>query len=138
MSTTEQKSKGWFGRNWKWCLPVGCLGVTVPIIACIALVFFGVFGALKSSEVYLAALERAQQDPRVTSELGTPIEPGMMVSGSISFDGSSGNADLSIPLTGPNNSGTLHVVAEKRGETWNYSVMEVTVEGKMEPINLLE
>ncbi len=138
MSTTEPKGKSWFGRNWKWCLPVGCLGVLAPVVACVALVFFGVFGALKSSEVYLVAVERAQQDPRVTSELGTPIEPGMMVSGSISLENSSGEAELSIPLSGPQNSGTLHVVAQKSGGTWTYSVMEVEVEGRAERINLLE
>ena len=129
--------KSWWSRNWKWFVPVGCLSVIVAIVVVIALIVTLVFGALKSSDVYKQALEKATHSQPVVSELGEPIEAGWLVSGSINVSGSSGEADISIPISGPKKSGTVYAVARKSAGVWRYSTLEVEVQGRSSRINLL-
>ena len=49
----QSQKRSWWNRNWKWVVPAGCL---TPILVCggfITLVFVFVFGAIKSSDVYI-------------------------------------------------------------------------------------
>ena len=112
-----------------WLIPIGCLGIIGIIVAfCVFIVTF-VFGLMKSSEPYKVAVEAARQDAEVTAALGSPIEPGMFPSGNISTSGSTGEANLSIPISGPNGSATIDVNATKSGGTWTYSQMQVRLDG---------
>jgi Cytochrome oxidase complex assembly protein 1 len=131
----EQRS--WFRRNLKWLIPVGCM---VPLLACAGIVAFVVvvvFGAIKSSDAYTGAMERVSSSEAVQEALGTPVEAGWLVSGSINVSGSSGNADLTIPISGPKGSGKLYVVATKSADRWRYSTLEVAVDGSGDRIDLL-
>ena len=129
--------KSWWSRNWKWFVPVGCLGGIIAIVVAIALIVTLVFGALKSSDAYKEALEKATRNPTVVSELGEPIEAGWLVSGSINVSGSSGEADLSIPISGPKKSGTIYAVARKSAGVWRFSTLEVEVQGRTTRISLM-
>lgn len=129
MSTHVPAQPGWWQRNWKWCVPV--LGALL-LAMFVALALGGVallLGAIKSSGVYQQALMRAQSDPAVIAALGEPIRAGWFVQGNISTSGSSGEADLAIPLDGPRADGTLYVVAEKRAGEWRYKTLAVNVDG---------
>jgi hypothetical protein len=127
----------WFSRNKKWFIPTV---IVVPILL-IALFVGGilalVFGMMKSSEPYKHALTVAQADARVTAQLGTPVMPGWYAGGNINYSGSSGSADLSIPLNGPQRHGTVYVVAKESAGVWSYQTLEVEIEGTSERINLL-
>jgi cytochrome oxidase complex assembly protein 1 len=129
--------KGWFGRNWKWFVPVGCLGIISIIVVFVVGIVVFVFGAIKSSDVYQDALKKAQANPVVKRELGEPIEPGWMVSGSINTGNGGGNADLQIPISGPKKGATIYAVAGKRAGSWNYTSLDVVIDGQTEKINLL-
>jgi hypothetical protein len=128
---------GWWQRNWKWFVPTGCLSLLVLGAAFIFFIFAIVLGALKSSDAYKTALAKAQADPRVVSALGSPVKAGLFVTGKTNVSGSSGNADLTVPLSGPNGSGTLYFVAAKFAGDWTFSKMVVTVEKTGEKIDLL-
>jgi hypothetical protein len=130
--------KSWWSRNWKWFVPVGCLSIVAIFAAVIALIVTLVFGAMKSSDVYKEAFSKASTNSEVISELGKPIEGGMFVSGSISVSGSSGEADLAIPISGPEKDATVFVVARKIAGVWTYQVMQVAVEGRARRIDLLD
>lgn len=118
-------------------MPVGCLTMVVLIATFVAAIILIVFGALKSSDAYKTAVTRAKADPQVIEALGTPIEEGMFVSGKTNVDGSSGEADLTIPLRGPKAKAKLYVVATKRAGRWTYSTLEAEIDGRDERINLL-
>jgi hypothetical protein len=126
------------GKKWVLFGCGGCLALIVlGAIAVGGLVFF-VFGAIKKSDVYADALKRAQSSPQVQTALGTPIEDGMWVSGSVNTTNDSGHAELTSPLSGPKAQGALVLKADKAaGGPWTYSVLEVQVTGG-EKINLLE
>ena len=128
----------WFQRNWKWFVPVGCLGVLVIFTGFAALIVTAVFGMLKSSDVYQGALVRAQADPAVEAALGSPIEEGLLVMGNINISGSSGEADLAIPISGPYDEATLYVVAEKSAGQWEFLTLVVKVKSTGDRIDLLQ
>jgi len=115
----------WWGRNWKWVVPVGCL---TPLIVCgglISLIVMLVFGVLRNSEVYEQSLARVQGHPEVQAALGTPLEPGLLVTGSINITGSSGHAEISYPVAGPRGSATVHAAADLTAGTWVFTSIVV-------------
>lgn len=110
------------------------------LLACggfIALIFSVVLGSLKSSDVYKESIAKAQANPQVTAALGTPVTPGFWVSGNINVSDSSGNAELSIPISGPQGSGTIYVSATKSAGQWNYATMICAINSTGNRINLL-
>ena len=91
---------------------------------------------MKSTDVYKTALTRAKANAEVQAALGTPIKEGWFISGNTHADGASGEANLSIPISGPKGSGTIYLVAEKKAGRWNYSTLEVEVPGRKDRIDL--
>ena len=126
----------WWQRNWKWFVPTGCITILVLIALFGATIFLGVSAAMKSSDAYQIAVAKAKADPRVIAALGTPIKEGMFTSGTTNVSGGSGQADLSIPLSGPKAKGTLYAVATKSAGAWTYSKLVVRVEGTGENIDI--
>jgi cytochrome oxidase complex assembly protein 1 len=124
-----QPPRGWWSRNWKWFVPLGCLGLIALCAIFIAGIIGVVFGAMKSSDVYRGALQRAKNSPEVQAALGTPIEEGWFMSGHINMQNNTGDADINIPISGPKGKGTIHAVAKKEASSWKYSVLEVQVHG---------
>ena len=131
--------RNWWQRNWKWAVPTGgCLLIIVLIIAFFGAIFVGVTSLIEESTPYQEALEATQQNEEVVLLLGEPIETHGMMQGNINTSGSSGGADLTIPVKGPNGEGTILVKATRTGDTWNYELMQVIIKETSETINLLE
>jgi len=124
---------------WKWigCGCGGCLLLIVAVVAFVAAVGGLAFFGIRKSEPYSAALERARANPQVVEALGEPIEPGMLASGSINMEGSSGEASLSIPISGPEGAATIYVEGTKTAGRWEFSLMEVEIQATGERIDLL-
>ena len=133
---------GWWSRNWKWFVPVGCLTgcltLVVLIIVFASTIALVVFGAIKSTDIYKDALARAKANAAVKAALGSPIEEGFFISGSTNVNGAAGEANLSIPISGPKGKGTIYVEAKKSGGEWNYSRLVVEIDKTQQKINLLE
>lgn len=110
---------------WVW-VGVGCAVLFAGAVAFVAFIVFVVFAAMRSSDPYKDAMQRAQNDPRVMAALGTPIEPGWFISGSINTENRDGNANISIPISGPKQSASIHVAGTKEGGRWTYTRMIVT------------
>jgi len=130
--------KNWFGRNWKWFVPLACVWGLVVIAGFVALILYLVFGLMKSSDVYTEALARAKANPSVVMALGMPIKEGLVVAGSIRVSGPSGEADLEIPISGPKGKGTIYVEAHKSAGRWNYLKLFVEIGVDGERIDLLK
>jgi len=129
--------RDWWGRNWFWVVPVGCL---VPLVCCCggpALIGVGAMASIKASDPYKEAVARAKQSPAVQEALGTPIQEGFLIQGNLNVHNADGEADLTIPLSGPKGSGTVHVVGTKAAGKWTYTTMEVDVAGSGAHIDLL-
>ena len=134
----QQHQGNWWGRNWKWFVPVGCSSAIILFVTFIVILLTFVFGLMKSSDAYKEALAKVKTHPAVKTSLGTPIEEGMFVTGNISISGPSGQADLAIPVSGPRGKGTVYVVATKSAGQWTFSTLAVEIKKTKERINLLE
>ena len=114
----------------------GCLALLVLAVAVVGTIVLVIFGAMKQSDVYQTALARAKTDQRVTAALGTPINEGWWLSGNTEVSGGSGEANLSIPISGPKGKGTIYAVATKSAGQWTYSKLAVKIDSTGETIDL--
>ena len=131
-STTARKS--WFSGNRKWFVPTLVMfGFVLPLALCAG----AILSVMRNSDVAKQSLLRARSNPLLVKSLGTPIEEGWLVSGSINISTTSGDADLAVPISGPKGKGKIYVTAQERAGAWSYSVMEAAIEGSDQRINLL-
>lgn len=130
--------RSWFSRNWKWFVPTLVLGLVLLLALFVGGLLTLIFGLLKSSEPYQHAVAVASSNPDVVRELGAPVSPGWYVSGNINVSGTSGDANLAIPLKGSLHRGTVYVVAKKTDGVWTYTKLRMLVEGQDSPIELLQ
>ena len=118
----------------------GCVSALVGVLVIggfIAGILFLVFGALKSSPVYTRAVAAAQSDQRIIQAMGEPIQPGWYLTGSVEEQGISGEATLTIPISGSRKNGTLFASARKQNGVWVFYTLAVQVDGddKIIPLN---
>ena len=125
--------RSWLGRNWGKLLAAAFLCMILFVGGIITLLM----GAMRGSDVAKEAVARAQSNPLVTQRLGTPMSEGWFVGGSINVSPGSGEADLSVPISGPKGKATVYVKAEKSAGTWAYSLMQAAIDGSNEKIDLL-
>jgi hypothetical protein len=128
----------WWARNWKWFVPTGCLGIVLLAVAFGFFIVSIVFGAMKSSDAYKSALAKAKADPRVVNALGSPITDGFFVGGQTNVSGTSGHADMNVPISGPKGKGTIYFVASKFAGKWTFSKLMVEVADSGQRIDLIE
>lgn len=129
--------KTWFGRNWKWFVPVLCAFAAALLGLFVLGIYFAVTGIMKSNDAYKTAIQRAEQNPVVWEKIGHPFRVGSLISGNVNLNGPSGEADISIPIHGDHGSGHIFVSAKKRAGKWTYEVLEVHVDGDGTVIPLL-
>ncbi len=125
-----QPKRSWLSRHAGLALGLGCFGLLFLVTVFVAGIFAVVTTALRSSDAYSVALSTASSDATVLAELGKPLNPGWFVSGSINVSGSSGHADISIPVSGSLRSGTIHAVADKGAGAWAFSALNVAIDGR--------
>jgi hypothetical protein len=137
MTEPAQQPRSWMARNCLWLVPVGCLGLLALGAAFLGGALTLAMGGIKSTDAYREALARARSSPEVRAALGEPITAGWFVQGKVNVSGPTGDADLSIPLSGPRGKGTLYLTARKQSGRWEYEVLQVAVEGRQDRIDLL-
>jgi hypothetical protein len=130
------RPQSWLSRHTGLAIGIGCFG----LLSCACLFFVGIFGivgvAMRASDPYKVALGAASRDPAVLAELGAPVEAGWFTNGQINVAGSTGHANLSIPISGPRGSGTIAVVADKAAGKWTFSTLSVAIKGRAAAIDL--
>ena len=119
-------------------MPLGCFTVALMFLLFAGSIVVIVFSAMKSTDVYKEALERAKRDPAVVEALGSPIKDGFLVSGNSNVNGASGESNLAIPISGPKGKGTIYVSATKSLGRWIYSGLVVDLSGTHQRIDLLQ
>ncbi len=91
---------------------------------------------LRNSEVHEQAMIMLQDSQQAIELLGEPIESGRSVNGSINISNGGGEAEMTIPVSGPRNSGELMVEAFRSGGIWQYTRLDLQV--GQERVNLLQ
>lgn len=122
---TPPPRRSWWSRNWGWVVAAGCLVPVLLMGSCVAAVAWFTVGAIRSSEPYQEALDRARAHPAVAERLGTPIEPKWWLTGSIDLNNDTGTANIRIPISGPKGEASIDVAATKSSGAWTYTRMLV-------------
>jgi hypothetical protein len=125
--------RSWLRRNWLWLLAVLFASGLLFVFGLLTLIF----SAMRNSDVAKEATTMAQSNSAVVQRLGSPIEEGFFVSGSVNVGEGTGDADLSVPISGPKGKATVSVTAHKSAGVWNYSLMQVGIASTGERIDLL-
>ena len=114
----EKPQTSWFDKNWQWFIPVLLVSIFAIVIGPITL---GVFHLMKSSDIYQLALHEVKANDEAKKILGEPIEPGWYVTGNIRLNEQEGAAQLSIPVAGTLQEGTLQLDAIKKDGQWTFN-----------------
>jgi hypothetical protein len=125
-------------KNWAIVVPCGCGAALVVVAAIIFGIVMAAMGTIKTTAPYQQGVALAQHHPAVIEALGNPVEPGWFLSGNINTSGSSGDADFSVPLQGPEGEGTLYIKATREAGEWTLTKAEVRPDDGGERIDLLE
>lgn len=134
METVKQKS--WFGRNWGWVLGGGCLTLIAIVALGIGGIIYKVSDAVTNSEPYTHALTKASENERVINFLGEPIETNGLGNTNYTYKNGTTTANLTIPIKGPKDEGSIVIKAEKINDEWAYYELYVKIDGETETINL--
>jgi hypothetical protein len=106
-------------------LSAGCAVIFVAVCAFIAVIAVLVFGAMRRTDAYRTGFERATHDPRVKAALGAPIEAGLFVSGNVRSGSGHATANIRFSILGTRQNASVHVIGEREGREWHYTVMMV-------------
>jgi hypothetical protein len=116
--------------TWLIVLLVVAILIGLPVCLCgsfIAVTYLGITGMIQGSEPFQQGLAKAQANPDVIARLGEPIEASVMTTGNIRLDNDRGECDLSVPISGPQGSGTLIIRGTRQGGQWTYQELKVQV-----------
>jgi hypothetical protein len=117
--------KSWLDRHAGWKIPLGCLIVIVLLCAFVAVLFTVLDVSFRTSIVYQQALARAGRSPEVVSRIGGPLKPGRVLHGQTNVSGSTGSANMNIPVTGPRGKATVILDARKVDGEWVFRTLYV-------------
>ncbi len=132
-----QQQPGCWSKHWKKIVGCGCLTILAGGAAFIAFILLVVVASMKSSEAYKVSLDRVKSNGDVLEALGTPVEPGMFVGGSVNREGASGAAKIDYSISGPKGAAKVYVEGERHSGEWQWSLMQVKLkDGRA--INLME
>jgi hypothetical protein len=121
-------------KKWAWAGLGIILGFTLIIIFSIGITF----SSMSNMEIVDDTMSIINSNYIATSKLGTPIEKGLFISGSISISGPSGSADLAIPLEGPKGKGMVYLKSTKDMGSWNIDRLVLKIEDTEEIIELVD
>jgi hypothetical protein len=117
-------------------MPLVCIVPITLLVGFVILIIAALGGVIKSSDSYKIPVARAKADSRVINALGTPIEEGFSsagittdVSTTQSPGTSSGNANLTIPISGPKGKGTIYVTGNMLNGVWTFPTMLFKMDG---------
>ncbi len=122
----------------KWLL-IGCSALFALFVVVIAGIVVFAFAMVRKTDAYRIAHDRAIHDPRVIDALGSPVETGWWVSGSVKVENGAGTADIKFPIHGPKGKAVVETKAmrDERADKWVFTKMKVYPDGGP-PIDLLE
>ncbi len=115
---TSTQSRG--VSTFSGCL--GCLPILLFVGLCAGLIMFTSQIAFRAWGPLDQVMQILNNDPQVTQAFGQPLNVGPFITGSISGGDTSSSAHFSVPLYGPQRSGTLQVSGSWRRGVWDISI----------------
>ena len=92
---------------------------------------------LKSTDAYRQAVNAVKSSPAAMAALGAPVKEGLYVSGNVNVTNSSGAAQLSFPVSGSKDKGTVYLYSLKSDGEWHFRELMLEVKSSQQRIDLL-
>jgi hypothetical protein len=102
----------------------------ILVLVVLPALFFVITGSMKHSDAFNMSLGELQNNPEIIALIGQPIEPGFLVTGSISSGTGSGKALLNYSIKGPKGEAEVQVAAIKEIDGWHIKELLVYSEGQ--------
>jgi hypothetical protein len=93
--------RGWLEHNPRRKIPLGCVTLIFLMGVFATILLTVVIPSFRNSDAYKQALAKAAGNSQVREQMGEPVKPSWFRSGQLQGNGSTGNTNLSIPLSGP-------------------------------------
>ena len=124
--------RGWSRNPWAIGLTIvsGCLLFVIVLL-------ISVFALLSHSEAAKLSISTAQSSQLLVQQLGTPLKTGRFITGNINLQNDSGQAELTIPISGPKGKGTLFSEARKTEGIWHLKSLRFARIGSDDKVDLL-
>lgn len=122
------KKESWLKRNGLWFFPLMLAVIGIPMLCCGG----GMFGVASLAGAVMKpraiAIEHLENDPRVTDQLGSPLQPGskyMPTNYSVVND--NGQANIEFDVIGPNGNANVKGKMVMTAGTWSPEHLTVTL-----------
>lgn len=136
--TSGESRPGWFGRNWKWAVPL--FAIAFPLLACIGTsVVVGLVVQPQLDAFAEVVQKRVEADPTIAANLGgaphltQKVAVGMK-SSFISFEDAV--ISFSVPVVGPNGRGVVAGNGRKGDNGVEISQISLHLPDRGRPIEL--
>jgi len=124
-------------RPWRRKVGLG-LQAILAIAAFLVVLLIFVEYEIKSSQVYQRSCAEARSSAEVIEIVGQPISVGWFASGEITQSSNgTGQARLTIPLSGPKGKGVIKVEAGRVAGRWRFSILRFISPGGAPKVDLL-
>jgi hypothetical protein len=106
------------GRRTLAWIAGGLVAAAAIVVVGAALLFAGIVTAIKSHDSYQLTERYVAAHPVVQAQIGEPVEFASFPMGQTTTNGSSGNSDWTVSLSGPKGSGKAQVVSVRDARGW--------------------
>jgi hypothetical protein len=154
IDSDPKQTDGWWRRNWKWLLPVSALGAAglamiLAFFGVIAVIVVGSLNLVRTCGPARTAVARAASTPAVVAALGSPVQEGWLVNGTLD---PGRYAKLTVPISGPSGNGRIELEASckdcprrfwpfgresEASAGWSFSTLVVELSATGQRIDLL-
>lgn len=131
-------NQSWLDRHPHWKIALGGLIVLCLLLLPLSAAIFGTMASVRSSSPYQEAISRLYANSEVIDALGEPLQTRFLFFGSYKGHGYTGEEDFKLCVSGPKGKGTLHVYASRNNNRWRSEVMQFSVQGSSESVDLLQ
>ena len=130
MQEGQITSKSWFYANRKWVLPAGVILSFLILLSLFSLPVSGVLGfgtALSDTALYAGAVKIANADKEAVRLYGTisDIDKLAILESDVNYSNDRQYVKLTVRISGSKLKGKMDVEAERNGESWKYSSLQL-------------
>lgn len=143
MNNEVSEEKNWMRRNWKWFVPSS---VIVVILAMVFVATGSVGGAsdlaaaYKDEALYENAVKQSNENNKVVEILGTlePVDNMAILEGTVKYSDDKQSVKLTVRVKGDKGKAKMDVVATKKGNVWQYSLIKIRIKAPEQEIIVLQ
>lgn len=96
--------------------------------------------AYLDKSLYENAIEKARNNEKVKEIFGElePIDKLAILEGDVGYSNDNKTVNMSVRISGSKENGTMHILANKENENWNYENIDIISKKQNKKINIID